>query len=257
MKTGFILIWVLAFSGTAQAELEESSFYNAGLRLGVGYNMVEYEQKISDTGTNFTTDAQEISYLHLSFASQMSSQLWFLLYGSLGTITFDTSPSGQQDEHTSMTGDVNLETRFTFSDYKERESWVPFYIIGVNANYMPIVRVPQTAGATYEYDLVPLVSPVIGITTTVWGERSAWRNTLRLAIPMLSESALDVRSGYNLMAVTAYTFALGEHMSMGVEGHISYAALKLTEVSPVTSQDVEHKITRSSVGPRVFFTINF
>ena len=253
-----VLIAIALMGWAAHADEGESSYFGGGFHLGVGYNFVNYEQRISDTGTDFTTDANDIRFLYLSFMSRWNENLAFLLYGSLGTVTFHDSPSGvAQESHTSMTGDANLEARITAGSHGEREDWVPTYILGVNADYLPMVRAPKSLAAGYEYGLVPIVSPDVGVTTTVWGSSSAWRNTVRAGIPLVAGSGMKVRSGYWATAVTSYTFGITPNFSMGVEGVISYLSLKLTERSKVTNLDVEHTLTEFSVGPRVFLNLGF
>jgi hypothetical protein len=258
MKYLILLLLCLVFSPGAHAQDDDRSYFGGGLRLGLGYDVIDYEQKISDTGTNFTSGATEISFLYLSYMYEWSPYLQFLAYGSLGTVEFDSSPSGNLNQTKSeMTGEVNLEARFAFDDMTQRTSWLPIYIIGINADYMTVVRAPQSIPAGYEYDQLPVYSPVVGLTTTLWLDHSAWRNTVKLGIPMFAGSGMDVRSGYSFLAHSSYTFRIVGSTYMGVEGVLSYLSLKMTEVSPVTSLDVDHTITQFSVGPRVFFTINF
>jgi hypothetical protein len=253
-----VLILSLLFAGAgAHADAGDRSYFGGGFRLGLGYTFVDYEQKMSDTGTDFTAGASQLNFLYLSYMYEMSPSMWFLLYGSLGYITFDSTPGTNDQTHSSMTGDVNAEMRFTFGEHSARESWVPMYILGVNAAYMPIVRAPKSVGANYEYGQVPLVSPVVGATTTWWGDSSAWRNTVRFGIPLFSGSGLTVGGGYIFSAVTSYTFALGENTTIGVEGVVDYLAVKLTESSAVTGLDVEHNIHSFAVGPRIFLTIGW
>jgi len=257
MKLVLLLMTVLV-GFAAHADEGDSNYFGGGFHLGVGYNFVNYEQRISDTGTDFTTDASDIRFLYLSFMSRWNENLAFLLYGSLGTVTFHDSPSGAaQESHSSLTGDANAEARITFGSHSEREDWVPTYILGINADYLPLVRAPKSLAAGYEYGLVPVVSPDVGVTTTMWGSASAWRNTIRFGVPLVSGSGMKVRSGYWATAVTSYTFGITSNFSMGVEGVISYLSLKLSETSQVTNLDVDHTITEFSVGPRIFFNLGF
>lgn len=257
MKT-WIAFFLIAMPSFALAQDESVGSGPFGLRLGVGANLHSFEQSINGGTTQVDTDAQEYSFVHLSFNTLINSRVMASLYGQVSTVSFDRDPSIVVEDDQVTLYDVNLEGRaLVDGTWDERVSWRPVILFGINAQAMPVIKIPDNVGGLLSYERMDLFSVQAGLGTTAYLGDNVVRVSVRAGSPFATNSDFKKLSAYMVLGQISYVYDMGSAGSLGLDGLVRYVEADFEQLNPANGFRLDNELKIFTTGAKIFYSLPF